>query len=160
MNQPQHRLMTDCHLCILSPFIRAPYNISHTKRLPGSHAVQRTLNQMHVKCSNANQNAYALFPLLLINSASASQDSLSKFALCPSHTKLQPLVSLPVQVVSVLVTLERCTGVGWRGTAGVCVCVRASVHTCAWVVKCLHFSGGRHVLLHPSCGHLGPIKSH
>lgn len=29
MNQPRHRLMAHCHLCIMSPFISAPYNISH-----------------------------------------------------------------------------------------------------------------------------------
>lgn len=29
MNQPWHRLMALCHLCIVSPFISAPYNISY-----------------------------------------------------------------------------------------------------------------------------------
>lgn len=30
MNQPRQRLMTRCHLCVASPFISVPYNVSHT----------------------------------------------------------------------------------------------------------------------------------
>lgn len=147
MNQPWHRLMALCHLCIVSPFISAPYNISYKdthKASAQQSCGPRTFDQMTVKCSNTN-------PMLTTSSNSQSCSStrdhcLSIHTETPTHlhTILQSLISLPVQVVSCV------------------VCVRVRVHTGAGgEVPPLHWRSPRPpFLIRPSCSHPKPIKSH
>lgn len=123
MNQPWHRLMALCHLCIVSPFISAPYNISYKdthKASAQQSCSPRTFDQMTVKCFNTN-------PMRTTSSnpqscSSARDHCLSIHTETPTHlhTILQSLISLPVQVVSCVVCVCACAcayrGGWWSAT--------------------------------------------
>lgn len=144
----------------MSPFINTANNSFHTQRhthtqhLPSSCLGQGIFDQM-TEGSNTNQ-----MPTTSSDSHSCSsagdhcQESLSKFAL------LQPLIALPVQVVSFHFTSERCDGVGGRGAAGVRLWAIQYVGVGGEVPPLQWRSPRPPSLIHSSCGHLRPIKSH
>lgn len=156
MNQRRHRLVTHCHLYSMSPFITPLPNISQTRtqRLPSSPSAQGTFDQITVNLQTQSP-ILTTFPSDSCSYSSSQDHCLPRVTAAPLALCCK---SRSIEGVCFRFTSERCAQVGRRGAAGVCVCVHRRV---GGEVPPLQRRSPRPLLLiHLSCGHLRPIKSH